>query len=349
MFTLSTADIDDKTKSVPLKVALKSTKLITKVHEHLEKQTVTISLNYASYDDGCHWIDEILRLYPYNPERIKASSLQSGSSLDGGTVRGSKYASVFPSSDDTHRTEDTSFDPSTIASSRASRSNVWSRGPPLNVTFNPDTTTKAVSINPDTQTRTFSSYADALGVSDQDHSDNDSDATPQSRTRPHAPDIQSLVEKALEQERTILNSRFKDLETKQKEFWDKMATWESTLQTMQQQIVAATVQGTMSVLTGTTSPFATKEEALQHQTKSSQDIQSLKEQVTTTNRTLAILQRSIEALVTRTKVGPSNQSDQTITSPPRKMRATEAAAQPQPIQQPPADSTMQDMDGVRED
>ena len=117
---------------------------------------------------------------------------------------------------------------------------------------------------------------------------------------------------------------------------------------MQQQIVEATVQGTMSVLTGTMSPFATKEDALQNQTKSSQDIQSLKEQVTTTNRTLAILQQSIDALVNRSRLGPHHPDDNTITSPPRKMRATESATQQQCIHPSPADSTMQDMEGVRD-
>ena len=347
--TESTADIDDKIKSATLRTALRSNKIFTKVHENLENKTVTVSLNYATYDEGCQWIDKILRLYPYNPERLKPSMTTSTSSLDGGTARGSKYASVFPASDETHRTEDTSFDPSTIASSRASRSSVWNRGPPLNVTFNPDSTTKAVSINPDTQTRTYSTYAEALGVSEQLHSDTDSDATPQSRPRSTTLDLTSLVEKALAQERSVLDRQFKELESKQKEFLDKVANWESSLQTMQQQIVEATVQGTMSVLTGTTSPFATKEEAFQNQTKSSQDIQSLKEQVTTTNRTLAILQRSIEALVTRSHTALSHQDDNTITSPPRKLRATELTPLHQTAHQSPADSTMLDMEGVRED
>jgi hypothetical protein len=120
------------------------------------------------------------------------------------------------------------------------------------------------------------------------------------------------------------------------------------MKTMQQQIVEATVQGTMSVLTGTMSPFATKEDALQNQTKSSQDIQSLKEQVTTTNRTLAILQQSIDALVNRSRLGPHHPDDNTITSPPRKMQATKSATQQQCIHPSPADSTMQDMEGVRD-
>jgi hypothetical protein len=183
---------------------------------------------------------------------------------------------------------------------------------------------------------------------DSNDSDTDSDATPQSRTRSVTHDINSLVEKALAQERSILETRFKDLESKQKEFLDKLVNWESTLQTMQQQIVKATVQGTMSVLTGTMSPFATKEESLQNQTKSSQDIQSLKEQVTTTNRTLAILQRSIESLVTRSQFSNPHM-DESITSSPRKMRATEVNAQQTILPTTPADSTMQDMEGVRED
>ena len=349
MSTVPDADINESLKSMTLQKALRSNKLITKVHENLENQIVTLSLTSATYEEGCKWIDTILRLYPYHPERVKASMNTSGSSLDGGSARGSKYASVFPASDDTNRTEDTSFDPSTIASSRASRSTAWNRGPPLNVTFNPNTTTKAVSINPDTQTRTFSTYAEALGGSEHSHSDNDSDTTPQSRTRSTTNDISALVEKALEQERHVLDIRFKDLESKQREFLEKVATWETTIKTMQQQIVEATVQGTMTVLTGTTSPFATKEEALQQQTKSSQDIQSLKEQVTTTNRTLAILQRSIESLVSRIQTIPSHLEDSSITSPPRKMRATELTAQNKDTPNIPADSTMQDMDGVRED
>ena len=69
--TLPDTNIADNIQPASLRAALRSQHFFTKVHENMEKQTVMVSLTYATYDEGCKWIDSILRRYPYHPARVR--------------------------------------------------------------------------------------------------------------------------------------------------------------------------------------------------------------------------------------------------------------------------------------
>ena len=142
---------------------------------------------------------------------------------------------------------------------------------------------------------------------------------------------------ALADERAKLDSRLTELERKQEAFMASTAKWEQTISEMRKQIVDATVAGTISVLTGNQSPFATKVDTQQLREDNATEFQSLKESMITTTNGVTVLQAHMTLLLQRTEQLFAATHDPDIQSPPRKARATE------PL---PADSPMTDVVGV---
>ena len=105
---------------------------------------------------------------------------------------------------------------------------------------------------------------------------------------------------------------------------------------MRKQIVDATVAGTISVLTGSSSPFATKEDAQQQRIENTNEFHSLKESLATNQTALDVLQQHMTIMLRRTEQIFADRYDPSLQSPPRKARATD---------QPTADSHMTDVMG----
>ena len=98
------------------------------------------------------------------------------------------------------------------------------------------------------------SYAETQRVNHDASADDDDDSDTTPLTRPSAaftPDISDLIAQALAVERAALDKRLYELEQQQLVFLEKTA---QKLADMKRQIVEATVSGTISVLTGTSSP-----------------------------------------------------------------------------------------------
>ena len=159
-------------------------------------------------------------------------------------------------------------------------------------------------------------------------------------------DITELVAQALASERGALDRRLLELERKQNEFLETTAKLEVKLNNMRKQIVDATVKGTISVLTGSASPFATKEDALAQREQNANEFQSIKEGLSSTTTGMNILQQHMTLLLQRTKKFLSDNHDPDIASPPRKARAINHT---NPEDSTPADSHMTDVEGDGED
>ena len=285
-------------------------------------------------------------MFPYRPVMAPVPPLQytttSGASVT--TTGTGKYSKVFAPIADTDSTTDTTFDPSTIASARTSRTNAWSRGPPINVTFDRRPSSRSVPAQPTpVQPRT---YAASQGLNEQgyttrrfeDSGDDSSDATPLTRPSAAPSDIAELVEKALAIEREELNKRIEALEKQQHVFNETAKKWEQKMLDMRKQIVDATVTGTISVLTGAASPFATKDDALKQRTDNAAEFRSLKETLATNQNAMEILQQHMTIMLRRTEQIFADRYDPTLESPPRKARATDY--------QSTADSPMTDVAGA---
>jgi hypothetical protein len=108
---------------------------------------------------------------------------------------------------------------------------------------------------------------------------------------------------------------------------------------MRKQIVDATVTGTISVLTGTSSPFATKDNAQKQRMENAAEFQSLKESMASNQTALDILQQNMTIMLRQTEQIFEERHDPSTNSPPRKARATEPH---------PADSPMTNVERVGE-
>ena len=159
-------------------------------------------------------------------------------------------------------------------------------------------------------------------------------------------DINELVTQALASERGALDRRLLELERKQNEFIEKTTKLEEKLNDMRRQIVDATIKGTISVLTGATSPFATKEDAQARREENAIEFHSIKEGLTSTNNGMSILQQHMTILLQRTEAFLSTSTEPDIKSPPRKSRAI-SNQENDPSNQ--TDSHMTDVEGVGED
>ena len=86
---------------------------------------------------------------------------------------------------------------------------------------------------------------------------------------------------------------------------------------MKKEIVDSTVQGTVTLLTGTMTPFATKEDNIKLQEQTNTVIHQA---VNTTNNEIASLKEGISALLQRTNHLFATIHNPDETSPPRKTR-----------------------------
>ena len=349
-------EIKNSQQPVTLKHALSiSQNMITAVHENLDNRSVIVSTTTSHFPALMNWIQSILPLYPYNPQCTFNDDRTGNTSANGNSTRSGKYSKIFSPSLETDTTANVSFDPSTIASTRTSRTNAWNNGPPLNVTF--DRGNRAVTMNPTAATRTYTpnlnpprTYNQAglqpdsttmLRDTDDDDVDDDSDTTPLTRPSASTSDIAELVAQAIAAERGALDRRLAELERKQNEFMETTAKMEQKLTEMRKQIVEATVTGTISVLTGSNSPFATKEDAQTQREENAIEFQSIKEGLVATNNGMTIIQQHMTLLLQRTEQLFSGETlDPDIASPPRKARAIDTA---------PADSHMTDVEGAGDD
>jgi len=354
----------DSANSVTLKTALRSnTKMITAVHEHPENRSITVSTTATDLPNLLPWITSILPLYPYRP-LCTVNDHRNLTPTNDNSNRMGKYAKIFsPTVETDSTTADDSFDPSTISFKRTptTSNNAWANGPPLNVTFDREaspvtfkppatrTTNPSTTNNLSTSTlRTYSQYGQQQRDSstrlreydDDDEDDDDSDSTPLTRPSATMSDITELVAQAIATERGALDRRLFELERKQQEFLETTAKLEDKLNDMRKQIVDATVKGTISVLTGATSPFATKEDAQVQREENANEFQSIKEGLMSTNQGMALLQQHMTLLLQRTETLFSSGHDPDIASPPRKSRA---------ISHNQADSHMSDMEGDGDD
>ena len=330
-----------------LKAALNSNKMINEIHDKFDNKTLIISTTEQNVQEITKWLKEVLPMFPYSPTVADPGKRYTDGGGTSVTTRGTgKYSKVFAPITDTDSMTDTTFDPSTIASSRTTRTNAWTNGPPINVTFDRRPRSRPVSTNqPPYQPRT---YAASQGMNDhsQNHirneesGDETSDATPLTRPSAAPSDIADLVAKALATERDELNKRIEALEKQQQEFTKATTKWEQKLMDMRKQIVDATVTGTISVLTGTASPFATKDDALKQRTENATEFQSLKESMVSNQTALEVLQQHMTIMLRRTEQLFVDRHDPTMESPPRKARAKDP--------QLPADTLMTDVTGVSE-
>ena len=315
--------------------------MITAIHEHFDNKTISISTTEHHAIEVMTWLSSVLPLFPYRPIAIDDSNNRpSGSSKGGHSVKSGKYSKVFTPATDTDSTSDSTFDPSTIASSRPSRQNAWNNGPPINVTFDRRPSPRSVTVNPTPPTRTYYGTSASKASQPYDDPEDSSDATPLTRPSAAPSDIAELVEKALATERAEMNKRLAIIEQQQKDFQEKTKTWEQKLTDMRKQIVDATVTGTISVLTGQSSPFATKDDAQKQRMENATEFQSLKEGMASNQTALDILQQNMTIMLQRTEQLFAERYDPSVDSPPRKARATK-----EPL---PADSPMTDVEGVGE-
>ena len=331
----STTPINQSQQLATLKSALSVNRMITGVHENFDNRAITLSTTEEHLMTIKTWLTTLLPLYPYRP-LVSTTEPRPNGSNDGNSVRTGKYSKLFAPTLETDTTAENSFDPSTITSVRTPRTNPWNTGPPLNVTF--DRQARSVTLNPTPNTRTFYSAQRPTdnGINMND-SDDDSDTTPLTRPSASTVDVGELVAQALADERAKLDSRLTELERKQEAFMASTAKWEQTISEMRKQIVDATVAGTISVLTGNQSPFATKVDTQQLREDNATEFQSLKESMITTTNGVTVLQAHMTLLLQRTEQLFAATHDPDIQSPPRKARATE------PL---PADSPMTDVVGV---
>ena len=344
--TQSTQPIPELQHFATLKATLQSNKAVEAIHDNFDNKSITISTTAQHAQDMTEWILKLLPLFPYRPALADATIRDNNSAKSITTGRGTgKYSKVFPQATDTDSMTVSTFDPSTIASSRTTRTNAWTQGPPINVTFDRRPSSRSVSVNPTPfLTRT---YAASQGMSEpgqhasrrDESGDESSEATPLTRPSAAPSDIADLVEKALAVEREEMNKRIAALEKQQREFTEVTKQWEQKLVDMRKQIVDATVTGTISVLTGESSPFATKTDAQKQRMENATEFQSLKESMANNQTTLDVLQEHMTIMLRRTEQLFADRHDPTSESPPRKARAKDTF---------PADSPMTDVTGVSE-
>lgn len=337
----STKPINQSLQLATLKSALMANKLISGVHEKFDNRAITLSITEDNLMTVKTWLTTVLPLYPYRPLVSVSDPSNSQESTNGNSVRTGKYSKLFTTTNETDTTADNSFDPSTISSVRTPRTSAWNQGPPLNVTF--DRRARSVTLNTQSNTRTY--YSAQRGHPNNEtnmhDSDEESDSTP--LTRPSSSsvvDVKELVAQALAEERAKLDTRLSELERKQEEFLERTLNWEQKLVDMRKQIVDATVSGTISVLSGTHSPFATKADTQQLRNDNAAEFQSLKESILSTTNGVTVLQTHMTLLLQRTEHLFAAAHDPDIKSPPRKARATDLL---------PADSPMTDVEGVGEE
>jgi hypothetical protein len=103
-----------------LKAVLNSNKMITAIHENFDNRTITISTT-DPYVPAImtSWLSTILPMFPYCPIGVDDNNHTPGSKSGHSTMTG-KYSKVFAAAMDTDSTSDTTFNLSTIASSRPS-------------------------------------------------------------------------------------------------------------------------------------------------------------------------------------------------------------------------------------
>jgi hypothetical protein len=134
-----------------------------------------------------------------------------------------------------------------------------------------------------------------------------------------------------------MNKRIAELEQQQQKFGETFKKSEQKLTDMRKQIVDATVTSTISVLTGTSSPFATKDDAQKQRMENATEFQSLKVGMASNQIALDILQQNMTIMLCWTEQIFEERYDPSTESPPRKARAKEIH---------PADSPMNDEEGV---
>jgi hypothetical protein len=136
-----------------LKAVLNSNKMITAIHENFDNRTIAISTAEPHVHDSMEWLSQVLPMFPYRPFTV--DDIRNPGPKGSRSVATGKYSKVFAAATDTDSTSDSTFDPSTIASSRPSRQNAWTKGPPINVTFDRRPSSRTVSVNPTTHSHTY--------------------------------------------------------------------------------------------------------------------------------------------------------------------------------------------------
>ena len=340
----TTTQLDDEGKT--LHHALANNKKIDRIHIHTDKTNVMIALNANNLAPVEEWLDEILPTFPYGPTRDKNTS---NTSIGTNTTRSGKYSKLFTKNKENDSTAG-SFDPSTIASTISPRSkNSWNQGPPMNVSFNRQQRNR-VTLNVESDESPRNDDQDIIA----ERSDTGSYGSTTygrsnwSRTASIQSDVSTMVEKALATERAALQAKFEALEKQQNEFNIKVKEWDTKMEEMKKEIVESTVKGTVTLLTGSMTPFATKEDNIQLQEQTNKVIHTA---VSTTNHEIAGLKEGISELLQRTNRLFASIHNPDETSPPRKMRQPSDRESPptSPVRLFPADSDMTIMDGVSED
>jgi len=322
--TFPTNCIDDDMKKT-LHHVLLNNKMIDRVHVHKDKTSVIIAVNSKNVKSVEEWLDEKLPDYPYGPTRDTRPT--SNASIGSSSNRTGKYSKIFGQAKENDSSTECSFDPSTIASTTSPRykNNAWSNGPPMNVSFNRRQRNR-VSLNlenDDDKNKTEDNHledgTDKIrdGDSYRGYGDTFSRTSNNSNTDSIKTEVSAMVEKALAAERATLAAKFEALERQQQEFNNKVKEWDQKMMTLKNDIVDSTVKGTVTLLSGTMSPFATKEDNIKLQEQTNKEIHSA---VNSTNNEIASLKDGISALLQRTNHLFASIHDPDETSPPRKTR-----------------------------
>ena len=322
--------------------AITTNKKIIKVHTHPERNEVTVETKSSDIREVEKWFDEVLEQYEYGPTRTKASSTGS---LGQSSKHSDRYLKMYKSSD-IDSTAEESFDPSTITTTYSRSKNQWKDGPPTNVSYNRKQDKRVQMVIDTDEDRSLtkensSAYSGYGGIQNNSNYDERSVQT----------EITTLVEKAIAEQKAILEEKIKAYDETRGQLEERIKELGNQMSSMKKDIVESTVKDTLKLLTGTSTPFATKEDNIKLQEQTSQVIHAA---VNTTNNEIASLKDGIATLLQRTNHLFATIHDPEEESPPRKTRHVREGEQIDENQTPhtpvrlfeTADTNMQDMDGV---
>jgi hypothetical protein len=299
---------------------------IHRFHYIRAQKKINVSVHAADYAEVCKWLDHHLSKFSYAPHRLHARSANSAKPTNSSTSRvsntTSKYANAFSTS-----STDSSFDPSTIATGRT-RTNAWNRGPPTELIFEPTdeiefpplaqpTTTVPPPTNQFTAARP-SYYGHGYG-GNQYQVPTGLPTTGNNSTRTEKT-VEELIASAVAASEAQMNKQFADIAQRQRKLDKEIASLHADISSQASKIV----EGTIKALSGSSSPFFTKADALelkqqQHDTQIHiRDIQ----------QTLARFMQHFSLPDNRPPAAPNEAVEADVDSPPRKISRTPSTMQP---------------------
>jgi hypothetical protein len=309
-------EIDSALRS--LQYLLASNPNIHRFHYLRVQQKINVSVKAVNYAGVCKWLDNHLGKFTYGPHRNIARTANSHSnptSNSRASNANSKYAEAFSSSS----TETSSFDPSTIATGRTR--GAWNRGPPTELIFEPADEIEFPSLPTPTRgaptgaTRTThidtnpNPYSTGYGTRVQQPSSIANTATPR---RTGESTVEALIARAVAASEAQMTRQFADIVDRQNKLDKEIALLHAELTSQASKIV----EGTIQALSGPSSPFLTKADALELK----QQHNDTQTHIRSIQHTLSRLMSHFTTEASRPPAAP-DESD-TVVSPPRKISRT---------------------------